>query len=363
MKETFQKVFGQPFTVSVMASGRVNLIGEHTDYNGGFVLPTAIPQATHIELALRADNRVRIVSSNMGTDGEEHDFKLGDERQKHHWSDYFEGVTWLLRQKGYTLRGFDAQVYSEVPIGAGLSSSAALLVAMFRALRQAFDLPLTDVQVALLSQAVENEFVGAKVGIMDQMASSLADTHTALFLDTRTILFKKIELPNDEIEIFIINSGVKHNHADGGYNRRRSECEEASRQLGVPQLRDVEDIGQTARLSEPFASRARHIISENARVLKAVEAICKKEWTELGGLMVESHRSMRDDFEVSVPEVDFLVAAALTFPEVYGARLTGGGFGGSIVGICKKGHGRRIADDIAKRYFENMNQVATVLVP
>jgi len=360
MTANFSEVFGRSPSVSVMAPGRVNLIGEHTDYNGGFVLPTAIPQTTAIELAVREDQRVRIMSLNLN---EEHSYNLGAERAAHRWYDYFEGVTWLLQKKGIRIKGFDAQVTSHVPMGAGLSSSAALLVAMFRALQQAFDLKLTDVEIALMSQSVENDFVGAKVGIMDQMAASLADSHTALFLDTRTMKYEKISLPDDRVEIFIINSGVKHSHTDSGYNTRRSECEEASRQLGVPELRDVEDIKTIAKVSEPFASRARHVVSENTRVLHAVEAISKGDMVAFGRLMVESHESMRDDFKISVPEIDFLVETALSHKDVYGARLTGGGFGGSMVGLCKKGQGRRIAEDLSQRFKEKMNQTATILVP
>lgn len=363
MKESFFEAFGHQATDSADAPGRVNLIGEHTDYNGGYVLPTAIPQTTHIELALRGDNRVHIVSSNIGPKGDERSYMLGSERPLHRWFDYFEGVTWLLQERGYMLRGFDARVSSHVPMGAGLSSSAALLVAMFRLLRKSFALPITDVDIALMSQAVENGFVGARVGIMDQMASSLADRGSALFLDTRTLDYRRIALPEDKIDIFVINSGVRHSHADGAYNTRRRECEEASSQLGVEQLRDVEDIGATAKLSEPLASRARHVISENARVLKAVDAIQRGSMEDLGRLMIESHASMRDDFKVSVPEIDFLVEAALSHREVYGARLTGGGFGGSIVGICQRGHGRRLADSIADRYQAQTNYHASILVP
>jgi galactokinase len=363
MKESFFKVFGQRATESSDAPGRVNLIGEHTDYNGGFVLPTAIPQTTHIELALRNDNKVHIVSSDIGPNGDEHSYILGQERPLHRWFDYFEGVTWLLQKRGYSLRGFDARISSHVPMGAGLSSSAALLVAMFRVLRTSFQLPLSDVEIALMSQSVENEFVGAQVGIMDQMASSLAERGTALFLDTRDLNYQKIVLPEDKVEMFIINSGVRHSHSDGGYNTRRKECEEASARLGVAQLRDISDVSLLSSLPEPYLSRARHVVSENARVLQAVEAITKGEMERLGQLMIESHSSMRDDFKVSIPEIDYLVEASLSHPEVYGARLTGGGFGGSIVGICKVGYGRQLADSIADRYQSQTSYHASILVP
>ncbi|MBC7659273.1 MAG: galactokinase [Chitinophagaceae bacterium] len=361
-RDTFHRYFGHSATVFAEAPGRVNLIGEHTDYNGGFVLPTAIPQRTHAELALRSDSKVRILSHDIGPNGEEHDYMLGDERPLHRWFDYVAGITWLLRERGYAIRGFDLRVSTDIPMGAGLSSSASLLVTVLRALRQAFDLPLNDVDLALMSQSVENGFVGAHVGIMDQMAASLADSGTALFLDTRSLEYRKIMIP-DDIDMFIINSGVRHSHADGGYNTRRMECEEACSHLGVKELRDVQDINLTYAIGEPFGSRARHVISENARVLKAVDAISRGSMEELGRLMIESHASMRDNFKVSVPEIDFLVEASLAHPEVYGARLTGGGFGGSIVGICRKGHGKRLANLIADRYQSQTSHHASILVP
>lgn len=365
MKTLFQEIFSRMPEAYGEAPGRVNLIGEHTDYNGGFVLPTAIPQRTHIILAPRDDMQVRLASKDLGAELQIAEYTLGQEERKLQWSDYVEGASWLLQQKSHALTGFDALIVSDVPIGAGLSSSAALLVALFRGLRRLFQLPIDDVQVALLSQTVENEFVGARVGIMDQMAASLADIGTALFLDTRHLTFERIPLPPDKMELFIINSGVKHSHVHGGYNTRRSECESAAQILGVPQLRDFNevDLSQLGQLSEVLQKRARHVISENARVQKAVRALLAHDFEYFGQLMLESHASMRDDYEVSVPEIDFLVEEAASHQAVLGARLTGGGFGGSIVGLCRPGEALRIAQTVRASYREKFGREATILVP
>jgi galactokinase len=223
-------------------------------------------------------------------------------------------------------------------VGSGLSSSAALSVALLRALRQGFELPIDDVRVALLAQQVETDFVGAPVGVMDQMASSLADERTALFLDTRSLAFERLPLPR-QVTVVVINSGIQHSHATGDYKTRRRECEQAAERLGVPQLRDatIEDLPRIAQLPEPLSRRARHVVTEDARVLAAVGALRRVDVPALARLFVESHASMRDDFEVSIPEIDELVEIACATPGIFGARLTGGGFGGSIVALCEPG--------------------------
>jgi galactokinase len=336
------------------APGRVNLIGEHTDYNGGFVLPAAIPQRTVVEVAPRGDQRVRVTSAEMGAGGggvgASLEFVLGDERRTGTWVDYVQGVTWSLREHGLTLGGFDARIASDVPIGAGLSSSAALEVALLRALRSAFGLGFDELTLAKLAQRGENTIVGAPVGILDPMACNLADEHTALFLDTRSLVFERVPLP-DGAELLVIDSGVRHDHAAGGYRTRRAECERAAALLGVAELRDVDAAvlpSLLARLPEPLGRRARHIVSENGRVLAAVAALRAGAFQTVGELFAASHASMRDDYEVSVPTVDAMVARALAEPDVYGARLTGGGFGGAVVAIARRGTGRAAAARIAR---------------
>ncbi len=348
--------------VRASAPGRVNLIGEHTDYNGGFVLPTAIPQRTSVELIRRADNTVEARSANAPNPGT---FTVGREQQRGDWLDYVQGVTWAVRQAGFDVAGFELSISSDVPLGAGLSSSAALEVALLRAIRQSFALhDLDDVNLALLGQKAENDFVGARCGIMDQMAASLADQTTALFLDTRSLEFRRVPLPATA-DLVVVHSGVSHGIAGGEYNTRRAECEEAARQLGVPQLRDLTraDLARIEHLPEPLGRRARHVLLEDERVLDSIAALGESDLARLGELFLASHASMRDDFEVSVPEVDLLVDLARLDPQVYGARMTGGGFGGSVVMLAHLGQGKSAAERIARVYGVRSGRTPRVLVP
>jgi galactokinase len=358
----FAELFGRPPLVATDAPGRVNLIGEHTDYNGGLVLPLAIPQRTRVELAPRDDNRVRAWTANLPRETEE--YRLGEEKPGRGWLDYVQGVTQSLRLAGHKLGGFDLRVESDVPLGSGLSSSAALEVSLLRALREAFGLRLDDVQIALLGQKAENDFVGAPVGVMDQMASSLADERRALFLDTRHMRFERVPLPAG-IEVAVIDSGISHNNAGGEYRQRREECERAAELLGFPQLRDldIQDLWRLVALPEPLDRRARHVITENARVRAAVAAMQEGDLERLGKLLNTAHDSLRDDFEVSLPEIDLLVDLARREPGVYGARLTGGGFGGSIVVLTRAGEARAIADRVVAEYRKRTGRNGAVLVP
>src|SRR5437870_5593789 len=233
----FQSLFGRSPAVTAEAPGRVNLIGEHTDYNGGFVLPTAIPQRTRVEIAPVAGRSVRVWSSAMATTGTV-SYTLGEETPGRDWLDYIQGVTQILAAEGFPLSGLDACIESTVPLGSGLSSSASLTVSLMRALRIAFALDLGDVQIAVLGQRVENEFLGARVGIMDPMAASLADEGTALFLDARSRSYERVPLPAGA-DLVVLHSGVAHKLTGGDYNTRRRECEQACALLGVPQLRDL----------------------------------------------------------------------------------------------------------------------------
>jgi galactokinase len=342
----------------------VNLIGEHTDYNGGFVLPMAIPQQTEVELAPREDRKVRAFSANLGAAGKVDEYELGQEKRGRGWLDYVQGVTYVLREAGLTVGGFDLWLRSDVPLGSGLSSSAALEVALLRGLREAFGLTLDDVRIALLGQKVECDFVGAPVGVMDQMASSLAHGSAALFLDTRSLQFERVPLPAG-VEPIVINSGVTHSHSGGDYRVRRAECERAAKLLGVEQLRDLpdQDLPRALALPEPLGRRVRHVLTENARVLATVQALRSGDLAALGPLLYASHASQRDDYEVSVPEIDLLVDLARSEPDVLGARLTGGGFGGSVVMLARTGSGAAAAARIATRYDKQATHRATVLVP
>jgi len=361
---SFEALYGQAPKVRVQAPGRVNLIGEHTDYNGGFVLPMAIPQHTKMELSPRADRTVRAFSANLSPDKRQGQYTLGEEKAGLGWIDYIQGVTWVLRREGFDVGGFDLWVRSDVPPGSGLSSSAALEVALLRGLREAFRLKLDDVRIALLGQMVECDFVGAPVGVMDQMASSLAQGGAALFLDTRTLQYERVPLPPG-VDLIIINSGVTHALVGGDYRTRRAECERAAEQLGVPQLRDLpeDQLPRAMALADPLGRRVRHVVTENARVLATVKALRSGDLDALGPLLYASHVSQRDDYEVSVPEIDLLVELARGEPDVLGARLTGGGFGGSVVMLARAGKGAGIAARISRTYTERTSRPGTVLVP
>ena len=361
-ERTWADVFGRAPVVRSDAPGRVNLIGEHTDYSGGFVLPVAIPQRTRVEAAPRDDAAVRVWSAQF-SEGQVVEYVLGRETRDGTWADYVKGMTRVLAAYG-ALGGFDAWISSEVPVGSGLSSSAALEIAVGRTLRQMFGLTIDDVALAVAARKAENEFVGAPVGIMDQMAASLADTEAALFLDTRSLAHERVTLP-PTCALIVIDSGVPHRHAGGEYATRRRECAAAAAALGVRELRDVTAgrLVEVAQLPAPLDRRARHVVTENQRVLDTVEALRAGDAAAVGRLFQASHASMRDDFEVSIPAIDALVALASAAPDVYGARLTGGGFGGSIVALVKAGSARRAAADIAGQYRISTGHTARVLVP
>jgi galactokinase len=358
----FATLFGRPAVVTADAPGRVNLIGEHTDYNGGFVLPMPIPQRSRVELAVRDDDTVRAASTNVPGDVQQ--YRLGEEKPGRGWLDYVQGITRLLRAAGHPVRGFDVRIDSAVPLGSGLSSSAALDVSLLRALRSAFGLEIDDVQIALLGRRVENEFVGAQVGIMDPMAASLGQPGSALFLDTLTLNYERVPLPA-AAELVVINSGVAHQHSAGDYNTRRAECERACQLLGAARLRDLTaaDLPRLAALPEPLNRRARHVVTENDRVLAAVAALRAGDLARVGELFDASHASQRDDYEVSIPEIDLLVDLSRSDPDVYGARLTGGGFGGSVVLLVRSGRGPAVARNVAAGYAGRSGRTPTVLVP
>ncbi len=356
-------MLGRAPEVTAAAPGRVNLIGEHTDYNGGCVLPTPLPQHTWVQLARRQDGRVRVWSEGFSS-GAPAEYTLGRERPRGSWVDYVQGVTAALRAAGFAIAGADLAIASDLPPGAGLGSSAALEVALLRALRAAFALPLDDVALARLGQQAEREFVGAPVGIMDQLVASVGVPGAALFIDTRTLRTALVPWPAG-VGLVVIDTGVRHAHARGEYRVRRAECDRAAAALGVVALGELgpADLPRVAALPPPLDRRARHVVTENARVLEAVAALARGDVKTLGALFAASHHSMRDDFEISTPEVDALVAAAADDPDVFGARLTGGGFGGAVVILARAGCEAAVAGRVAQRYRERTGREGTVLVP
>jgi galactokinase len=347
--------------IEASAPGRVNLIGEHTDYNGGFALPAVIPLTTHVKITPRSDHLVRLCSS--AQDGFAHEYTLGDEQPRGAWTDYVAGLTWTLRRGGCRGSGFDLEISSDVPVGKGLSSSAALEVAVLRGLREAFTLPLSDMDIALVAHAAETQFVGAPVGVMDQMVCSLGSRGSAFFLDAASRGHENVPLPPGT-SLRIIDSGIAHHHASGSYKTRRRECDDAARELRVTTLRELTtaDLPRISVLPSPLNRRARHVVTENARVLKAVDALREGDLTTFGALLTASHASLRDDFEVSLAEIDWLVDVAVSDRHVLGARLTGGGFGGCVLMLCTADAPANTASRVVETYRDEFGKKAEVLI-
>ncbi|HEV2834891.1 MAG TPA: galactokinase [Pyrinomonadaceae bacterium] len=321
------------------APGRVNLIGEHTDYNDGFVMPAAIDRSVFVRVWPREDRKLEIRSENFN-DVVEFDLDQKYPAPRRHWSDYVIGVAVVLERAGYRLSGAFLHIRGEVPLGAGLSSSAAVEVATACALAAVSHHTIDGRELALLCQKAESEFVGAHVGIMDQFVALFGEAQRALLLDCRSLEFSLLPLP-DTVNLVICNTMVKHALASSAYNERRAQCEEGVRILAkslphIKALRDVtiEELELYKRdLPDMVYRRCRHVVTENARVLAAAEALEQHDLRQFGRLMGESHRSLRDDYEVSSKELDVMVELANKVDGVYGARMTGGGFGGCTVNL------------------------------
>jgi galactokinase len=337
----FRSLYGGGDARVYRAPGRVNLIGEHTDYNDGFVMPAAIDFSTWAAVAPRDDRQVVIHSENFS---ESAGFDL-DERDpvaRRHWSDYARGVAIALEQAGYRLRGANLLIRGEVPLGAGLSSSAAVEVAVGYALLEGGGFRVDRVELAKICQQAEGEFVGTRCGIMDQFISCNGRAGHALLLDCRSLTYQSQPL-SDDARLTICNTMVKHELAGGEYNTRRAECEAGVRHLarklpGARALRDVTMVELEAHghdLPDAVYRRCRHVIGETARAVRAAAALELGDLTAFGRLMAESHRSLRDDYEVSCEELDLMVELAGKVEGVYGARMTGGGFGGCTVNLVR----------------------------
>ena len=352
--DTFESVYGGAPEARAQAPGRVNLLGEHTDYNDGYVLPIAITQQTRVAMRRNGQALVSLHAAELGSTVA---FALG-KLPAEHFASYVYGCLMLVQARGIAIAPLDIHVASEVPIGVGLSSSAALEVATLRCLRELLALPLDDVLIAQLGQRAEIDYAGVRVGIMDQMASSLAGTTRALLLDTRTLERRLVSLPAGSA-VLVLDSGIPRTLAGSGYNQRRAECEQAAKALGVASLRDVQGVEQLAALPELLLRRARHVVTENARVLAAVDSATPEVF---GALMNASHASLRDDYEVSVPPLDQLVALLQAHPAVYGARLTGAGFGGACVALCRQETLQAVASAVLSDYAR-AGQAGRLLVP
>jgi galactokinase len=347
---------GKRELITFRAPGRVNLIGEHTDYNAGFVMPAAINLSVHTKITPRDDRKLQILSGNF-EDSLEVDLDDSSLAARNHWSDYPVGVAVILERAGYRLRGARLEINSEVPMGSGLSSSAAVEVSVGCALLANSDLTIERKELALLCQKAENEFVGARVGIMDQFVALFGEEQRALMLDCRSLEYKLLPVPSS-VRLVVCNTMVKHELASSEYNERRAQCEAGVRHLAqflphVTALRDVtmEELELYGRdLPNVVYRRCRHVITENARVLAAGEALEHGELHRFGRLMAESHRSLRDDYEVSSRELDLMVELAAGVEGVYGARMTGGGFGGCTINLVDVNHVEAFIRVVAEGY-------------
>ncbi|MGN6444518.1 galactokinase [Amnibacterium sp.] len=354
----FGRAFGSAPAGFWRAPGRVNLIGEHTDYNDGFVLPFAIDRATTVAVTLRDDSRIRLVSTFDGVVVES-DLDRVRRRDFDGWAAYPLGVLWAIGEHTGRApeRGFDVAVDSDVPVGAGLSSSAAIEMAVAVALNDLLGLGLTRADLARIGRRAENIAVGAPTGIMDQSASVFGQADAAVFLDCRTLAVEQVPLGFDAagLVLLVIDTKVEHQHATGGYRDRREACERGAAAMGVPALRDltIDDLPRAQQHLDPVTyRRVKHIVTEDARVLASVAALKAGDLHRFGTLMDASHVSMRDDFEISVPQLDAVVETAQAAGAI-GARMTGGGFGGCAIALVHAQDAEPLAERVRQVFADH----------
>ncbi len=351
-----QSQFGAPSTFVARAPGRVNLIGEHTDYNNGFVLPIAIDRDVAFVGAPRDDRCVRIYSADFDQRAE---FSLDaiDHDQQHEWSNYIRGVADVLQKAGHTLRGFDAVMQGDVPIASGLSSSAATEMATVMAFTAASSnwsspLQVNGARAAQYAQRAENQFVGVNCGIMDQFISSLGKAQHALMIDCRSLDYQLVPMPRGAT-VLVVDTTAPRTLAGSAYNQRRAECEEGAQLLGVESLRDISVSEFERRVGElplVIAKRCAHVVHESQRVLDAVNALQRGDIQSFGDLMIQSHASLRDQYEVSSKELDAVVEITQGEPGVYGARMTGAGFGGCAIALVQDECAQALAHKVQEEY-------------
>jgi galactokinase len=349
VSESFIKHFNNKASLIVRSPGRVNLIGEHTDYNDGFVLPMAIDRAIWIAAHPRTDRFVRVHSLDFDADTV---FSLDDLKKEQGWAEYLKGVAYILQVDHHHLSGWDGAIMGDVPLGSGLSSSAAMELATARVFASINNLEWNAAYMARVGQRTENEWVGVNCGIMDQMASAVCKEGHALFLDCRSLEIQHVPLPN-HVAIVVMDTSTRRGLVDSAYNERRSQCEEAARFFQVKALRDVsldEFVKRKSGLSEVVMRRARHIVTENQRVLDAAQAMYENDVVRLGNLLNESHVSMRDDFEITNEALNQIVEAAQMQSSCYGARMTGGGFGGCAVALVDVEQTETFVNEVGKIY-------------
>lgn len=363
---SFSAAFGYTPTHFIQAPGRVNLIGEHTDYNDGFVLPCAINYQMMVAAAKRNDGIVRVIAVDYQDEADQFNLDspiefLADKM----WANYIRGVIHFLQQDNYHFQGMDIAISGNVPQGAGLSSSAALEVAIGQTVKTLYQLPISQKSIALNGQKAENQFVGCNCGIMDQLISACGEENHALLIDCRSLDTTAVTMPED-IVVMIINSNKKRGLVDSEYNTRRQQCEEAAKILNVTALRDasLDDLlVKKAIMSDVVYRRARHVITENDRTLLAADALRQGNLPVLSQLMALSHQSMRDDFEITVPEVDALVDIIKSvIGEQGGVRMTGGGFGGCVVALVTPGLVSKVTEAVVSQYQAKTGLKETIYV-
>jgi galactokinase len=359
--QEFERRFGVPPAFIVRAPGRVNLIGEHTDYNDGFVLPMAIDRA--IWIAGRSRDDGRFVAHSLDLD-QTVECALASIRKETGWGEYLKGVAWALQEAGYALQGWEGVVSGDVPIGAGLSSSAAMELATARVFAVTSGFPWEPATMAKIGQRAENEWVGMNCGIMDQMISAAGKADHALLIDCRSLKTQSVPLPPGT-SVVVLDTATRRGLVDSAYNERRAQCEAAARFFDVPALRDVSVAqfqAQADQLDNVTRRRARHVVTENDRTLQAAEVMRRGDAVELGQLMNASHTSLRDDFEVSCDELNAMVVCAQREDACYGARMTGGGFGGCAVALVQADAAQAFATAVAASYQETTGNVPNIYV-
>lgn len=351
-KQGFEKSFGYESTGVWSAPGRANLIGEHTDYNNGFVFPFGIDLRTYVALSPREDGRCRVASA---LSDQIFEWEISEIKPTGmDWALYPLGVAWAMREKAKT--GFDAFFVSDVPVGAGLSSSAAIECSIGTALNEIWNAGYTKQQIALLGQKAENEVVGAPTGIMDQTASMLAQSDAAVLIDCKSLETELVPLglADKGLVVAVMDTRVSHRHSDGGYRSRREACEKGASIMGVESLRElsVDDLSLAEQnLDDVTFRRCRHVVTENQRVLEAVSALKSGNMPKLGQLLLESHASMRDDFEISIEELDTAVDVAMSVGAI-GSRMTGGGFGGAAIAVIEESKLEALSNQCKKVFAE-----------
>ena len=363
-KRIFSEQFGGEAEHFFRAPGRVNLIGEHTDYNGGFVLPTAIDLGTFVAVRRRDDEQVHVVAADF--DEQRSEFTISTDipmSEDATWSNFIRGVVQVLRSMSYSFTGIEMVVAGNLPKGVGLSSSASLEVVTGLALARLNGLPLPVLEIARIGQQAENEYVGCNCGIMDQLISAGGKENHALLIDCRTLTTTPVPLPED-MSVIIIDSGLRRKLVESAYNDRRRECEEAAKFLKVPELRDatLDYMTEVSGEWDPVLyRRARHVISENQRTLDAVEALRDGDMRRMSLLMAASHNSLRDDFQVTLPDIDYLVdVVSGVVKGEGGVRMTGGGFGGCVVALAPKSQVSEIRRAVETYYTVNTGNQARV---